>query len=145
MGLEELLELIYEQSNLYAHQNRTNYTVIKEELNLFLGINYVMAINKLATTAEYWTVDNLISNGGIQNIMIRNRFCEILENLHFADIRKNDKTDKTFKMRPVTDHLNSKFLNDGETSIDEHMVKVKGRSGMKQYIKSKPIISGFKF
>ena len=145
MGLEELLELIYEQSNLYAHQNRTNYTVIKEELNLFLGINYVMAINKLATTAEYWTVDNLISNGGIQNIMIRNRFCEILENLRFADIRKNDKTDKTFKMRPVTDHLNSKFLNDGETSIDEHMVKVKGRSGMKQYIKSKPIISGFKF
>ena len=145
MGLEELLELIYEQSNLYAHQNRTNYTVIKEELNLFLGINYVMAINKLATTAEYWTVDNLISNGGIQNIMIRNRFCEILENLHFADIRKNDKTDKAFKMRLVTDHVNSKFSNDGEKSIDENMVKVKGRSGMKQYIKSKPIISGFKF
>ena len=53
MGLEELLELIVEQSNLYAFQNRTNYTVIKEELKLFLGINYFMAINKLATTAEY--------------------------------------------------------------------------------------------
>ena len=71
--------------------------------------------------------------------MIRNRFREILENLHFADSRKNDKTDKTFKMRPVTDHLNSKFLNDGEARIDEHMVKVNGRSGMKQYIRSKPI------
>ena len=32
-----------------------------------------------------------------------------------------------------------------EQSIDEHMVKFKGRSGMKPYIKSKPIKWGFKF
>ena len=31
-GLEELLELIIEQSNLYAHQNGKNFTVTKEEL-----------------------------------------------------------------------------------------------------------------
>ena len=81
--------------------------------------------------------------------MIRNRFCEILQNLHFADNRKDDKTDKAFKMRSVIDHLNSKFSevlsNDSEQSIDEHMVKFKGRFGMKQYIKSKPINWGFKF
>ena len=35
--------------------------------------------------------------------------------------------------------------NDSEQSIDEHMVKFKGRSGMKQYIKLKPIKWGFKF
>ena len=29
-GLEELLELIVEQSNLYAHQNGRNFTVTKE-------------------------------------------------------------------------------------------------------------------
>ena len=52
-----------------------------------------MAINKLPTIAEYWRVDNLIGNDGIQNTMIRNRFCEILQNLHFADNRKDDKTD----------------------------------------------------
>ena len=43
-GLEELLELIVEQSNLYAHQNGRNFTVTKEELKAFLGINFVMAI-----------------------------------------------------------------------------------------------------
>ena len=52
-------------------------------------------------------------------------------------------------MRPVIDHLNSKLsevlLNDRDQSIDEHMVKFKGRSGMKQYIESKPIKWGFKF
>ena len=108
-----------------------------------------MAINKLPTIAEYWRVDNLIGNDGIQNTMIRNRFCEILQNLHFADNRKDDKTDKAFKMRPVIDQLNSKFSevlsNNSEQSSDEHMVKFKGRSGMKQYIKSKPIKWGFKF
>ena len=148
-GLVELLELIVEQSNLYAHQNGRNFTVTKEELKAFLGINFVMAINKLPTIAEYWRVDNLIGNDGIQNTMIRNRFCEILQNLHFADNRKDDKTDKAFKMRPVIDHLNSNFSevlwNDSEQSIDEHRVKFKGRSGMKQYIKSKPIKWGFKF
>ena len=46
-------------------------------------------------------------------------------------------------MRPVIDHLNLKSFkvlsNDSEQSIDEHMVKFKRRSGMKQYIKSQPI------
>ena len=93
-----------------------------------------MAINKLHTIAEYWRVDNLIGNDGIQNTMIRNRFCEILQNLHFADNRKDDKTDKAFKMRLVIDPLNSKFSevlsNDSEQGTDDHMVNFKGRFGM---------------
>ena len=100
-----------------------------------------MAINTLPTIAKYWRVDNLIGNDGIQNSMIRNRFCEILRNLHFSNNRKENRTDKAFKMRQVIDHLYSKFFavlsNDSEQSIDEHMLKFKGRSRMKQYIKSK--------
>ena len=102
-GLEQLLELIIEQSNIYAHQNGRNFTVTKGEQKTFLRINFVMAINKLLTIAEYWRVDNLIGNDGIQNKTIGNHFCEILQNLHFPDNRKDDKTDKTFKMRPVID------------------------------------------
>ena len=115
-GLEKLLELIAEQSNLYAHQNGRNFTVTKEELKAFLGINFVMAINKLPTIAEYWRVDNLIGNDSISNTMIRNCFLEILQNLHFAD--------------------KTKLSHDSEQSIDERMVKFKSRSGMKRCIKS---------
>ena len=90
-----------------------------------------MEINKFSTISEYWRVDN----DGIQNTMIQNRFCEILQNLHFADNRKENKTDKDFKIRPVIDHLNSKFSemlsNDNEQSTDEHKLKFKGTSGMK--------------
>ena len=130
-----LLELIIEQSNLYANQNGRNITDTNEELKTFLGKNFVMAINKLPTIAEYCRVDNLISNDGIQNTMIQNRFCEILRILHFADNRMYDKTEKALKMRPVIDHLNSKvskvLSNDSDQSINEHKEKFKGKSGRK--------------
>ena len=52
-------------------------------------------------------------------------------------------------MRPVIDHLNSKFSevlsNESEQSIDKRMVKFKSRSRMKQYIQRKPIKLDFKF
>ena len=68
-----------------------------------------MTINKLPMIIEYWRVVNLISIDGIQNTMIQNRFFEIIQNLHFAVNRKDNKTDKAFKMRTVIDYLNSKF------------------------------------
>ena len=52
IDLEELLELIVGKSNLYAHQNGRNFTDNKEELKAFLGITFVMTINKLPTIAE---------------------------------------------------------------------------------------------
>ena len=73
-GLEELLELIVEESDLYAHQNGRNVTVTKEELKVVLAMNFAIAINKLPTIAEHRRIDNLIGNGGIPNTMIRNRF-----------------------------------------------------------------------
>ena len=60
--------------------------------------------------------------------LIRNGFSEILQNLHFADNRKDNKTDKAFKMESVIDHLNSKFSevlsNDSEQSTDKHMGEI---------------------
>ena len=41
-GLEELLELIVEQSNLYVYQDGRNFTVTKKELKAFLGISFII-------------------------------------------------------------------------------------------------------
>ena len=73
-GLEELLELTVEQWNLYAHQNGRNFTITKEEIKAFLGMNFVVAMNKLPMIAEYRREDNLIGNDGIQSTIIQNRF-----------------------------------------------------------------------
>ena len=53
----------------------------------------------------------------------------------FAYNTYDDKTDRGFKVRSVEDHLDKKFAevlsNGKEQSIDEYMVKFKGRSRMK--------------
>ena len=130
-GLEELLELVVEQSNLYAHENGRNFTITKEELKELLGIKFLMATNKFLTIAEDWRVNNLIGNDGIQSTMIRSRFCEIFQNLRFADNRKSDKTDKAFKMRPKfsevlsNDSQQKALMNTGRNSKADLALSIK--------------------
>ena len=56
--------------------------------------------------------------------------------------------DKLYKLRPVVDSLNKSFWQSRNPreylSIDESMIKFKGRSSMKQYNPMKPLKSGFK-
>ena len=79
----------------------------------------------------------------------KNKFQSILQNLHFSNNDNDDKTDKSYKIRPVIEHLNKVFdeslSNSPLQSVDKHMCKFKGRSSMKQYIKYKPIKWSFHY
>ena len=46
---------------------------------------------------------------GIQNIVTRTRYQEVLQNLHFAENTKQDKTVKYYKIKPIIDRLNELF------------------------------------
>ena len=100
-------------------------------------------MNKLPTIKSYWECGKSIGNEGIRNVVARSRFEDVLRNLHFLDNAKDDK------VRYLINHFNQSFSNsvsnDESQSIFKHMVKFKGRSSMKQYVKSKPIKRGFKF
>ena len=52
---------------------------------------------------------HFISNNGIQSILTRSRYQEILQSLHFADNSKQDQTYKGSKIHPIIDHLNKSF------------------------------------
>ena len=75
--------------------------------------------------------------------MSRSRFEDILENFNFLDNTKDDRSDKGYKVRSIINYLNQRFSssvsNDDSQSIDEHILKFKGRSSMKQYVKNKPV------
>ena len=148
-NLNILLELLVDQSNLYAQQNGREFKTNIDEMKAFLGINYFMTINKLPTIKSYWECGEYVGNPGIRNVMARTRFEQILRNLHFADNQKDEKIDKAYKVRSIIKHLNDSFSscvsNDSTQSVDEHMVKFRGRSSMRQYLKNKPIKWGFKF
>ena len=147
--MNELLEIIVRKTNRYTTLKGRNFETTEDEMKAFFGINFIMSINKLSSLVYYWTTDKFIENEMIQNVMTRTRFQSILQNLHFSNNGNGDKTDKSYKIRPVIEHLNKVFAeilsNSPLQSADEHMCKFKGRSSMKQYIKNKPTKWGFKY
>ena len=48
VNLDDLIELLVTQSNLYSQQNGRHFKTNPEEKKAFLGTNYVMAVNQLA-------------------------------------------------------------------------------------------------
>ena len=63
-------------------------------------------------------------------------------------LRDNPANDKLFKVRPLLDRLANTFCKEYRpskfVSIDEGMVKYKGRLGFKQYMPTKPVKWGIK-
>ena len=86
-------------------------------------------------------------------IFPRDRFWMLWSNLHVADnttapSRDDPAYDKLYKVRPMLDILSAAFRAAHEPSqqlsVDEAMVRFKGRSSLKQYMPLKPIKRGFK-
>ena len=149
IDLNKLVAHIVSETNIYATQKGRNFVTNDAEMKAFLGMNSIMSINKLPTMEQYWSTDRFIGNQALRDVMTKSRFKEILQNIHFSNNDTVDKVDKGNKVRPLINHFNEAFQsamsNSSMQSIDEHMIKFKGRSQMKQYIKSKPIKWGFKF
>ena len=72
--MNELLEIIATETNRYATQKSRNFESTEDEIKAFLGINFVMGINKLPSLEDYWSTDKCIRNEKIQNVMTRARF-----------------------------------------------------------------------
>ena len=66
-------------------------------MKAFIDFIYIMAVNQSPDIPIYWDCGQFIGNIGIQNISLRTRY-QVLQNLHFADNTKKDKTDKDFKI-----------------------------------------------
>ena len=122
--------------------NGREFHTIKQRIRASLGINYIMSIDKIPTTKSYWECGQFIGNEGIGNDMAISTFEYIFRNLHFSDNTKDDKSDK---VRSFINLFNQRFSNsvsnDDYQSIHEHMLKFKGQSNMKQYVKNKPIVN----
>ena len=85
--------------------------------------------------------------------MSRNRFQVLLRYVHFndnAEMKPLDYPDydPLFKMSPLLKRLRDAMSHlepEERYSVDEQMIPFKGRSGIKQYIMSKPHRWSFKF
>ena len=60
----------------------------------FLEFNYMMSINNLPTIKSYLECGQFNGNEDIRNVMAKSRFKDILQNIHFSNKTKDDKSDK---------------------------------------------------
>ena len=149
---DSLCELIAKETNMYATENRkirkwTNVTT--EEVWAFLGIIVVMGIHRLPEIDNYWSSDPLLGVESVKKCMSRNRFWAIRGNIHLVDNSSVEKTSgQSYKLKPVVEVLSHTFLahfNPGqELSLDEAMVKYKGRGSGKVKMPKKCTREGFK-
>lgn len=151
---DSLIDTIIKQTNLYSQQSRNSFVeTTKEEILKFIGINIIMGIKRSPSIRDYWSANPQLHDSYISLIMPLNRFFSLLSNLHlndntFAPKKDQPGYDKLYKIRPMLDQLSHNFLKYYKPfrnqSIDESMIKFKGRSTIKQYMPQKPIKRGYK-
>lgn len=101
----------------------------------------------------YWSNREDLKCDIVRNTFSRDRFRQINRSIHLSENDKapkknSEKYDRMFKIRTFINLINIRFKkNMSESpnySIDESMIKFKGRSSSKQYMPLKPIKRGFK-
>ena len=154
---EDLITHIVFQTNLYAFQRygegRNFKPTTAKEIKIFLGVNILMGLKKLPSFKDYWSSKDEMRDTFISSAIGRDRFAWLLTNIHLNDNsvqpQKGEQNyDKLYKLRPLLSKLQETFLSSMKPSefqsVDESMIKFKGRSSLRQYMPMKPTKRGYK-
>ena len=124
-----------------------------EELYAYFGFLVLMGMVNLPSIKDYWRNDIVFNYRPLSSRISRTRFLDIHRFLHFVDNDSlpaygNPSYSKIQKVKPVLTYISTKlyeaFVPGRDLSVDEAMVKYKGRSSIKQYMPAKPVKRGFK-
>ena len=152
---QDVLQLLVEQTNLYAQQNKPREweDTTADEIRAFLAMLIAMGIHGLPRVRMFWSTDPLFRVQPVADIMTRQRFMKLVGNLHVNDNNKavprgDPAYDRLHKIRPLLTKMNANFqkqsVSSSSQSIDEAMIRFKGRSSFRQYMPMKPIKRGYK-
>ncbi|XP_018562168.1 piggyBac transposable element-derived protein 4-like [Anoplophora glabripennis] len=154
---EDLITHITFQTNLYAFQRhgegRNFKPTTAKEIKIFLGVNLLMGLKKPPSFKDYWSSQEEMRDPFISSVISRDRFAWLLSNIHLNDNavqpQKGEQNyDKLYKVRPLLSKLQETFMSSMKPSefqsVDESMIRFKGRSSFRQYMPMKPIKRGYK-
>ncbi|XP_068245384.1 piggyBac transposable element-derived protein 3-like [Palaemon carinicauda] len=144
---EQWIEELCHHSTIYAEQKLLSKDhITPQNMKIFLSILIFSGYNKLPYRRMYWCETLDAFNNLVSESIRRDTFDKILRSLHFPDNMKMTD-DRFYKVRSLFQHLNSvsslPFQQEFH-SIDEIMIPYYGKHGAKQFIRDKPIRSGFK-
>ena len=150
---EDLVDLIVQHTNRYALQKGFHFTVSREDILAYIGINIAMGIKDLPEITDYWAQEPIIRSPWFLSVMSLKRFQAISRFIHFADNatalpRNNPTYDKLWKIRSVIESVNrqaqASYTPGKSISIDESMIGTRGRLSFLQYMPKKPTKWGIK-
>ena len=133
----------------YANANGQWTPTTRDEMYSFLALLLFQAYLKLPDMGDYWSTESLF-DGNYARSMIpsRKRFKALLTFLKIVDHEQEDPDDRLRKVRflydTVCEKCQSLFVPGQCLSVDERMIKHKGRAVFKQYLPKKPVKWGFK-
>lgn len=108
-----------------------------------------MGFVEVHRTWKYWSKDSLYSLTVPRLAMSLKRFKFISANIHVVDHRDEDQEEgRLKKLSYLLNHFKttckSLYKPSQHVSVDERMVRSKNRSGIRQFIKNKPVKFGIK-
>ena len=146
---DPILDHICQQTMLYAaFKGNNRFKVQPNEIRAFIAILICSGYVDLPRRRMFWEQASDVHSELVGSLMSRDCVEEIMKYIHFNNNTQLDPEDKYSKVRPLMDHLNMKFVDtycgEQELDLDEPMVPYYGRHGYKQFIRNKPIRSGYK-
>ena len=134
-------DLVAEQTNLYSVQkSHKSIKTTAAEITSLIGMMMKMGIIQLPSYQLYW--NQSFRQEAIAEVMPKNRFYQLLSNLHFVNNLEIDKTDKLAKVRPVINAVRDECVKvepEEYHSIDEQNIPSKTKySVIRQYNPKKP-------
>ena len=148
-----MIELIVDNTNLYAAQQGFPVTFTRDNILGFLGMNIAMGIVGFPEVKDYWAREPMLQHPWFPTVMPRDKFLAISRFLHFADNTQapsgdDSDHDRLWKIRPVIEVVKEQsskaYVLGKKVSIDESMIGTKCRLGFIQYMPKKPTKWGVK-
>lgn len=144
---KELITKIITETNKYGASDAEFIPLEENELKIFIALNILMSLISKPTIQSYWSADKSIETPYFKNIMSRNRFISISQNLHFSST--DNRNDALTKIREVTEIVKKTFIRmylpNKNISIDESLMASRSRLHYIQFIRTKRARFGVKF
>ena len=100
-----------------------------------------MEVIKKTDLHSYWSKDGMLETPFFRKTIPRDRYVNIMSNLHFNSNALDNGSDRLFKIRPIlnsfTENFCTSYCPDQHISVDESLLKFHGRLKFKQYNPSK--------
>ena len=155
---DEVIQTIAEHTNdyadmhilgklTYAQPDGSWHPTSSEEIRKFIAFLLYMGLVRVGSYELYWSTASLYYGLWGRAFFTRLRFKALLAFLH-VDVPDNDPADRLHKVRFVYDKVRTASAQlwqpKQHVSLDERMIRFKGRHSMKVYVKNKPVKWGFK-